>query len=211
MHLVFAHGWGFDASFWDRLAPLLAEYKQTRIERGFLGAPCHEVGVQSSAILIGHSLGFVHGMRQRRDWAGWIAINGFARFVLTPDGTGCISSAVLREMRLRLLKDPQKTLTDFYKLVGAGNIPASLDKNRLCEGLDELRDGDVKEGLMTLKVPGLVLAAKNDPLIPAQASGHLGKINAKAQLQWHENGGHLLPLIDHHWCAQKINDFMRLF
>ncbi len=83
MELVFVHGWGCDAGFWDPLAALLP-YPHWKIECGYFGATPIKIETHGPAILVGHSLVFMYGLQQRQDWAGWIAINGFPRFLQKP-------------------------------------------------------------------------------------------------------------------------------
>lgn len=207
MKLVFIHGWGFDARFWNALALLLPQYQQERIELGFLSSRRTEKFPQDTpAILIGHSLGFIHGWQQRQDWSAWVAINSFPRFVQTETQPGCVPAAALREMRMKLVVQPEKTLQSFYKQNNAEAPQGTPDIERLREGLDELRDGDVRKILETANIPGLVLAAFNDPLVPIAVSEELGR--TAQRIAWHETGGHVLPQSDPGWCAEAIRGFL---
>ncbi len=202
-------------------------------------------------ILIGHSLGFLHGLMQHQDWAGWVAINGFRRF--TPD---CVPPAALRDMRRRLSADPEETLRRFYATIGiieedterlssprrrGSSVVRPPDKDlhapqtrrdwipafagmtteswiyklkdhtnqpRLRDGLDELRDGDATGTLSSLQASGLVLASRNDPLVPVAATEALASASS-ATLAWHETGGHILPLSDPEWCAEQIKNYVK--
>ncbi|HUY68731.1 MAG TPA: alpha/beta hydrolase [Alphaproteobacteria bacterium] len=231
VELVFIHGWGFDASFWDPLCELLPPFPQRRVDLGFFGASGHaplpaktkglvppEGGTKlrfslppppggRKPVLVGHSLGFLHGVTVRQDWRGWVAINGFVRFAEDGSGTGCMPAADLRAMKMRLQKNPRDTLKDFYQSIEAKPLSNVPDAARLCAGLDELRDGDVAKTLAALDVPGLALAARNDPLVPVRASETLGQ-KASGGLLWHEDGGHNMPQSDAAWCARAITDFL---
>ena len=208
MELVFIHGWGFDAGFWDALSPLLPEYRQQRIDLGFYGQSLPEFPAHGDCILIGHSLGFVHGMKQKQNWKGWIAINSFPRFVRTPSQAGCVASAQLREMNIGLGFAPARALQAFHKMVGT-TVPSGIpDIGRLRAGLDELRDADISD-ISHSHIPLLVLASRNDPLVPPETSEALGSINAQFDVLWHDSGGHVLPLNDPAWCAKSVGRFMQ--
>jgi pimeloyl-[acyl-carrier protein] methyl ester esterase len=205
VELVFIHGWGFDTRFWDALAAQIPQFRQSRLNLGFFDeAPLTPVSDPQSKILVGHSLGFIYGMKQG-GWKRWIAINAFPRFVTTATQTGCIPTANLREMRARLQREPAKTLQGFYKMIGAMPVAGTPNTGRLRDGLDELRDGDITGILSTLDVPGLVLVGAEDPLVPKVVSRELGSFARNFML--HEKGGHLLPQTDPSWCAGAIADF----
>jgi len=206
MRLVFIHGWGFDPHFWDVLAAALARFPQTRVDLGFFGGAVDRVRDDEPAILIGHSLGFLHGMRARKNWAGWVAINSFPRFVATPTEAGCVSAASLRAMRGGLLKDAPKTLADFYRLIGAAAPAAAVTPHveSLRDGLDVLRDASFDPAVVA--GTGLVLAAKNDPLVPIATSAALAA--SADRIAWHAGGGHLLPQNATAWCAEQIVGFV---
>jgi pimeloyl-[acyl-carrier protein] methyl ester esterase len=207
MELIFIHGWGFDASFWDELAAQLPQFRQKRIDLGFFGETANEVDDAIPSILVGHSLGFVHGMRSRKNWAGWVAINGFAHFVATPTQAGCVPESSLREMKEKMTKDPPRTLARFYSSIGATPpVTAAAPRiERLHEALDELLAIDLDGALRSM--PGLALASRNDPLVPVAASEALAVPSAR--IQWHATGGHMLPQSAAPWCAEAIAGFVK--
>jgi pimeloyl-[acyl-carrier protein] methyl ester esterase len=81
------------------------------------------------------------------------------------------------------------------------------DIDRLRAGLDELQ-ADITPLLEPMITPGLVLAARNDPLVPPKVSENLCGLTREGALLWHETAGHLLPLRDPEWCANAIKDFL---
>jgi pimeloyl-[acyl-carrier protein] methyl ester esterase len=208
MQLVFIHGWGFDTSLWDALAPHLTEFNQRRVDLGFFGPSSDTIDKHEPAILVGHSLGFVYGMTRRHNWQGWIAINSFPRFVATTDKLGCVSEASLRRMKQNVLLDPVKTLSEFYVRLGA-TPPAMLAtaaKDKLASGLDVLRDTDIGKELTASSVPGLVLASANDPLVPLATSQNM--MGSHIETLIHPDGGHMLPQTASDWCAETIKSFI---
>jgi pimeloyl-[acyl-carrier protein] methyl ester esterase len=206
MKLVFIHGWGLDAHLWDGILALLPDAESEIIERGFFGAAERTFTYDEPAILIGHSLGLIHGFNLTQNWAGWIAINSFPRFVATDSLSGCVPPAALRDMRQRLNRDPQKTLGDFHKMIGAIGPNGMPDIDKLRVGLDELRDGDI--AALSASKPGLVLASRHDPLAPEPTSATLIQ-NDKQQIIWHEGASHVLPQSEPAWCAQHITAFVK--
>lgn len=203
MKLIFIHGWGFDAHVWDSVTSLLADDNQQCLDMGFFGKPMLDMDSEP-AILIGHSLGFVHGLTLRNNWHGWIAINSFPRFLTTPTAPGCVPSSALRDMRMRLTVAPEKTLKGFHELLGSSMPSGTPDMEKLREGLDRLRDSEVGETAAQIS-PGLVLASRHDPLVPAGTSEALAH---NKDILWHEGGGHILPQTDPAFCAHAIRCFM---
>lgn len=207
MKLTFIHGWGFDARFWNALSELLPQYEQQRVDLGFFGAPTPVLSGEPG-ILVGHSLGFVHGLKLRQDWRGWIAINSFARFVRTATQPGCVEAAELRELRMRMTTDPASALQRTYEKLEAHPPAGTPDIPRLLVGLDELRDCDVSDILENIDVPGLVLAGREDHLVPPKTSLALCGHAPHGSVTWHETGGHMLPARDPVWCAKAIESFL---
>ena len=212
VELVFVHGWGFNANFWNPLVPLLPQFRQSRVDLGFFGPPSEDLEPKTGArILIGHSLGFLHGLKSRRDWDGWIAINGFTRFA-SSTRNGCVAPQSLRAMRVALQSDPAKVLRDFYQLIGAKPaIAGAPSLTRLTAGLDELRDLDGNDILSSFDISGLALAGRLDPLVPLGASEELGQKAQGGGLAVHDEAGHLLPETDPSWCARLISQFLATY
>jgi len=212
VELVFIHGWGFDANFWNPLAALLPQFRQSRADLGFFGAPAEDIKSKTGTrVLIGHSLGFLHGLRSQRDWDGWIAINGFLRFA-SSTRNGCVVPQSLRAMRVALQSDPAKARRDFYQLIGAQPaIAGAPDLARLTAGLDELRDLDGNDILSSLDIPGLALAGRLDPLVPPAVSEELGQKAQGGGLAVHDEAGHLLPETEPSWCARLISQFVATY
>ena len=210
MHLVFVHGWAFDASFWDLTAARLADYSSERLDLGFFGQPSSFRASPAESILIGHSLGFAYGMRQHRPWKSWVAINSFSLFIDRADHRGCVPAATLRDLGRRLKADTGEALKGFYGLIDAAPISRAPDLDRLIWGLDQLRDCDPAAFTGAQKERGLVLAARNDPLVPEAVSQTLA-LNLASDMTpvWHETGGHILPLSDPEFCARQIRLFLQ--
>ena len=202
MRLVFVHGWGFDRTLWDRVAAALPQFNQIIVDLGFLGGKPTPFEAQPEDILIGHSLGFLWGMTEHDHWRAVIAINGFARFAGTEGA--CVRPAALRAMRLRLTRDASQTLATFYRSLDHTLAPERYDAARLAGGLELL---DARSLAKPLLAPCLVLASRDDPLVPVSASEHLAAV-ASTTVTWSEEGGHLLPLSRDQWCADAIASFV---
>jgi len=206
MKLVFIHGWGLDAHLWDGVLALLPNVKTEIIERGFFGAARHTINSEEPAVLIGHSLGLIHGFNLRQNWISWVAVNSFPRFITTDHLPGCVAAGVVRDMRQRLSRDPHKTLTDFHQRIGATPPSGIPDIDELRSGLDELQSGDIAD--ISAPKPGLILASCYDPLVPAVASAALAQ-NHQQKIVWHESDSHVLPQSKADWCAHHIATFVQ--
>jgi pimeloyl-[acyl-carrier protein] methyl ester esterase len=229
MRLYFVHGWAFGPDCFDALAPLLADWPQARADLGFFGAG-HIPEFEPGDVLVGHSAGFGWGMSRRADWAGAVAINGFARFVCDESGRGCVRAAELRALRKVLARDPQKCLDEFRARHGGGPCPAP-DADALAAGLEFLEHWDIRHyersepihdsarrrvdgfaplamtaGIVSPSAPTLVLAAQDDPLVPLDAARELAHSGGEF---FCASGGHGLPWTAPAVCADKIRDFLR--
>ena len=205
MRLVFVHGWALGPEIWDSLAPLLDDFAQARGDLGYFGAP-DRPALRTGDILVGHSAGLLWGLRKKRDWAGVVAVNSFARFCLDPQGRGCVKPAALRAMRQSLERDPQGCADTFRRSLGIAPASGEAQKERLMGGLDLLRDFDATP--CAGAPPWLVLGAEDDFLAPAAAARDLARISGAA-LVLHAHGGHGLPWTAPSFCASHIRDFVQ--
>lgn len=204
MRVVFVHGWGFDRTLWNSVVAALPQFDSTTVELGFLGSNPSVFQPQPDDVLIGHSLGLLWGMTQNAHWSAVIAINAFACFTGPLESSACVRPATLRAMRLGLARDAAATLAKFYAMFDSRLSVGQFDGPRLADGLELLERQKITE---TLAVPSLVLASRNDPLVPVSASEALAA-RMQTAITWHDSGGHLLPLTQPLWCANAIRAFL---
>jgi len=213
MKLIFIHGWGFDASFWDDVlhSMPISDHSIHRWDLGFCGrrstmAEFNALEAGDNSVLIGHSLGFLHGLVHLPLVKGRIAINAFPFFVDKVDQKGCVSSAVLRDLRRRLSQDAAKALHSFYDFIKA--IPPSLPPHEemLREGLEFLEAYDGRPLLEKALGPSLFLASCFDPLVPALVSQYMDRYGV---LVMKESDSHVLPQKEPAFCGDQIARFLQ--
>jgi pimeloyl-[acyl-carrier protein] methyl ester esterase len=206
LNLLFCHGWGFDASFWDDLAALLPEFAQTRDDAGYFGAPSTPLPA-ASYVAVTHSYGTMRLLAAPPPGlAGLVAIAGFDRFTAT-EGFPGNPRRVVDRMVSAVAQDADTVLTDFHKLF-ASPVPAGMaDAERLQADLIGLRDGDRRDDAAGLGVPILSLQAAGDTLLPLPLRETVFAATDGVMRRTHPAAGHLLAREDAGWCAQAIRDF----
>lgn len=202
MKLVFIHGWALSPAIWDGICALLPDIPQMRVDLGFFDKAT-EISADDDCILVGHSLGFVHGLRHKKNWRGWIAINSFPRFIKNTDLAGCTSEAELRDIALRLKKNPQQCVADFLNFIGAPANNLAPNAETLRAALETLRDADVAD--IAASLPGLVIASFHDRLVPLATSQALAK---GKEFVLRKSDSHILPLTEPTFCAMAMRQFL---
>lgn len=207
--LVFVHGWGFDASFWNPLRAALSEFDDLAFDLGFLGdESLPEVPAGGRRVAVGHSTGFLWLLKAKPfAWDALVSINGFSRFVEGEGFRPAVAPRLLDRMIARLGHCPEEVTADFLARCGSREKPGRLNPERLHEGLIWLRDWDARAELDSDSTPVLVLAGKRDPIVPVAMTEHCFAANSRIVRHWHETGGHLLPLSAPAWCARHIREF----
>lgn len=165
--------------------------------------------VTGPVIAIGHSLGVMRLLRSLpSNCVGVVSINGFPRFSAAPDFEAGVPRRMLDRMMKRLSADPAAVVQDFRERCAEASALGEPRLEPLARDLELLRDDDQRDALAALPVPLLILAGKDDPIVPAamtQAAfgGRVG--DERHDL---EHGGHLLPVSDAPWCARHIAGFI---
>lgn len=204
--LLFVHGWAFDAAFWAPLAAALADWPQAVADAGYFG-PAHTPAPAGPVLAIGHSLGALRLLGEPPPAClGLVAINGFARFGAADDFPEGVPARMLDRMLNRLAAQPDTVLRDFRQRCGDAGAFGPPQLEPLARDLRILRDADQRAALAMLPVPLLALAGATDPIATAPMT--TAGFGAAAELHWREAGGHLLPLTDTDWCAQRIRAFL---
>lgn len=206
--LLFVHGWAFDASVWAPLRAELEDWPQAVFDAGYFG-PAQEPVLAGPVIAIGHSLGLLRLLRgQPQDCLGLVSINGFARFAAGPGFEAGVAPRVLERMSRRLSADPAAVLRDFRQRCGDATDFGDPQLAPLTRDLEVLRDEDRREALAALPVPLLVLAGADDPIVPQAMTQAVFAGGAGAEIHMRTRGGHLLPVSDSPWCAERIRAFI---
>lgn len=206
--LLFVHGWAFGPDIWAPLRARLIDWPQATIDLGYFGA-AHTPTLNGSYIVIGHSYGVAHSLAHPcSKLAGFVSINGFARFCandMLPQG---VPTRVLERMLSRLDKDAGAVVSDFRIRCAAPPTCAHPHTAALRRDLLALRDSDARTILEQLNVPVLALAGDADPIVaPTSTQAQFGQ-HQHITLYWRENGDHLLPLSAPDWCADALRHFL---
>ena len=202
MRFVLVHGWGFHAGIWADFASRLEGAEVTLIDLGFLsGGPKGETAWPSDAIAVGHSLGLLWLLKQGGGrFRGLVSVQGFDCFCCH------VAPSRIAALKRGLEREPGGTLQAFWRSCGASGfaLPEVLNVAGLDEGLDWLMHWDARTAKDELVCPVLALAARDDPIVPASMSEAIWK---DANIEWSQDGGHVLPLRHPRWCARHVLEF----
>lgn len=116
-HIYFQHGWGFNRSCFKDWPKLFIDWQCTLIDRGYWGAALtlDEAVKADWNVLVCHSLGLhFFSQAQLNSFDLLVVLGGFACFHGV-EPTNTISRKHLQRMRLRLAKEPEQLLADFYR------------------------------------------------------------------------------------------------
>lgn len=207
--ITLVHGWGYDATLWRKVLPLLADLDVEVADLGFFGRPALPTACAPSRIAVGHSLGALWWLALAKlPWTKLVAINGFPRFTAAPDFPQGVAPRVLERMRKRFSTAPGAVLADFQTACGGAGPALPDDPGPLAQGLATLADSDGRAALALRRENILALAARQDAIVPAVMSEAAFATLPADRLRWIDDGGHLLPLTHPRYCAELIREAM---
>ncbi|SCA54882.1 putative Hydrolase or acyltransferase [Candidatus Terasakiella magnetica] len=202
--LIFVHGWGFDASFWDGLRAELPDFDTACVDLGFFNQP--EEMLDPDAVYITHSMGMAWVLETVKSCKGLIAINGFSKFCADENWANGVAPRMLSRMIRQFEKTPEKVWTDF--MVNCGHAEPILrdtaNEQLLLEGLQYLESCDVREKLEGFDAPFLAIAAQKDRIVPE----NLTRASFGEDVIWYKEGNHLLPMFETKSLAEHIQRFL---
>lgn len=207
MKLLFVHGWGFDASFWDALASRLANFEHVRDDRGYFGTPA-PMECDGRCVAVTHSFGTMRLLAEPpAGLAGVIAINGFDRFIAGEDFPG-VPMRLVETMITRFERRPLSVLDDFRARCGCGPAHLEFDHVRLAGDLERMRTTDVRSVTAGLDMPLLSLHSAHDRIVPAAMRDAALAGSGRIERRSHPEAGHMLPTDEPDWCADAITTFL---
>ena len=187
--ILFVHGWGYDAHFWDPLRATLRDVPSVALDLGYFGA-ANATLPRDVTLLVGHSLGFLWLARQSAlRHLPLVGINAFPRFLEAEDYRPAISARVLERMRRHVLSDTRSVLEDFWTRAGASGPDGEPKAAALAEGLDHLAAWDERENLAARASPTRLIAGREDAIVPATMTDMASR---GSEMTWLP-GGHALP------------------
>lgn len=188
--ILFVHGWGYDAGFWDPMRSEIGNLPSATLDLGFFGAGNDRVP-EDVTMLVGHSLGFPWLLRQPAlAKLPLIGINAFPRFLEAEDYRPAMASRILERMHQRLATAPGVVLAEFWGRAGATGPTGAPDIGALAEGLEWLADWDERANLTARTSPVHLIAGGQDAIVPAEMTRMAFGDSA---IFWLSEGGHALP------------------
>jgi len=207
--ITLVHGWGYDATLWREVLPLLAGLDVEVADLGFFGRPSLPMACAAPRIAVGHSLGALWWLAlSDLPWTRLVAINGFPRFTAAPDFPPGVAPRVLERMRKRFATAPAAVLADFQAACGGAGPALPDDAGPLAQGLATLAEADARAALDKRRTEVFALAARKDAIVPAAMSKEAFAVLPAGRLRWIDDGGHLLPLSHPRECAELIREAM---
>tara|TARA_A100001015_G_scaffold81345_1_gene90113 strand:+ start:9400 stop:10029 length:630 start_codon:yes stop_codon:yes gene_type:complete len=201
--LIFAHGWGFDQTFWQKLSEKFSNrYDVLMVDFGYTGNKVVTLDNlnEKKAICIGHSLGVLWLLKNVSNPRALISISGFIGY------QSFFGINKIQKMKRILLKNTATQMKLFYKHTGFNVTPTiTFDTEALVDGLEYLQFGDASKELSKLKCPVLAITSRDDRIMP---QGIAKKIWKNHNLHVLRDGGHVTPVSKVDECESLIKNFL---
>lgn len=203
-NIVFVHGWGFDASFWDGICEKFSGYSVSCVDLGFFGK--EDKHLPERAIYITHSMGLAWTLEHAPEIEALVVINGFTKFCASDDWSDGVAERMLTRMIRQFERIPEKVWMDFMGNSGLVDprFPGNADVDQLKAGLEYLLTADVRQKYHSLSCPKSILASQDDAIVPEK----LTVASFETDIIWYKDAKHVLPLNNPADCARHIQEFL---
>ncbi|NVK18274.1 MAG: hypothetical protein HWE30_06250 [Methylocystaceae bacterium] len=203
-NVVFVHGWGFDASFWEGIASEITGCDIQCVDMGFFGL--QNKTLPDDAIYITHSMGLAWTLERANHVEALVVINGFTKFCASTDWPDGVAERMLTRMIRQFDRAPEKVWVEFMKNSGldAPIYPDEADTNGLKTGLEYLLSVDVRQKYQSLTCPKFILAGGVDTIVTEK----LTVASFERDIIWYKEAKHLLPLSHSTDCVRHIQEFL---
>lgn len=201
MDLVFVHGWGSGPFVWEKLKDQFPDHNIHILNLGFLGDEDFNLP-EGEFIGIGHSLGGLWLLKHYPErLLGFISIASFNCFYKH------IPHQIMAKMQKNIAKDMTKQLQDFWHHAGLDHVGGfkKLKPLKLAESLGWLSKWEAD---IPADIPIKVIASHNDQIVPEKMTKDIW---GNHDIQWVNEGGHMLPLTQSEFCLEHIKEFLNEF
>lgn len=164
---IFMHGWGFDKTFWQNLAPFFKNEQCIFLDSGYFGEmiTLRNLSDNCSYIAIGHSLGFSKLLCSKIKFEYLVGLNSFLNFLGNEIQLKSSRQKELNLLKQCLMHNCSLTLNNFYK-----RCAVQPDNNKFAKADIALlkRDLDFLEltYLPRIQTPILILNGQYDIIMP---------------------------------------------
>jgi pimeloyl-[acyl-carrier protein] methyl ester esterase len=208
-HFVFCHGFGFDAHFWERIAPFFSREKCSFIDLGYFNNRTESRYLDNQAIIgIGHSMGLSKLLSMYSNFDCLIGLNGFINFFGADLAIYQKRQTELKALRSSFLKDAETTLRNFYLRCGA---PELIERNNFSELDIDLILSDLQWLQKEYKlpdVPTLILSSDDDIVVPHSITSDNFREQPWVKLDNIVDTGHALGFRKPEEVYEKIMSFL---
>jgi pimeloyl-ACP methyl ester esterase len=242
--VVFLHGWAMSARVWHFQRHLDASCRLIFLDQRGHGqsAPAAGYAVEDfaadleaffeklalrDAVLVGWSMGVQVALQAfpalRSRLAALVLVGGTPRFTACDDFPHGQAPLEVKGMGLRLRRDYQKTMGDFFRgMFAEGEMDGaqyqrivheivmggrSADPDTVRQSLQILSVADLREELPSIDRPVLLIHGELDSICPAAASAYMADRLPKATLRIMEGCGHA-PFMTR---PEQFNDLVRKY
>ena len=208
-HFVFCHGFGFDAHFWERIAPFFSREKCSFIDLGYFNNRTEDQYSDNQAIIgIGHSMGLSKLLSMYSNFDCLIGLNGFINFLGSDQTIYQKRQAELKALRSIFLKDADTTLRNFYVRCA---VPELIEYNDFSNLDIDLIVSDLQWLQKECKlpdVPTLILSSNDDIVVPHSITSDNFREQPRVKLDGIVNAGHALGFRKPEEVYEKIARFL---
>lgn len=230
--IVLIHGWACDESIWQEtkryLDPKCRLYtinlsimKTMHSYRDAVIELIEQKGLDQ-VVLVGWSMGSLVAIQVARylpyKVQGLVLVSATSKFI------GGMPPILVRKMKKRLSKNPERTFHDFYKLMFSSKEQAQGLDDKIIDnylsrrgigdlqedqsGLDFLLEVDVQEYLQHITCPTLLLHGEEDRICPLEGAKFIERQLPCAQLVSYSGVGHIPFLTEFRKFHQAIEEWL---
>jgi pimeloyl-ACP methyl ester esterase len=222
--LVLVHGWGFGSAVWRPVAERLpADLRLLAVGLPGYGDPGFSPeDMPVGAILCGWSLGALLALQWAERYPDKVArlvlVGATPRFTQAADWPAAQPAELLDRFSTAVAADPAAALRRFAGLLNQGDdqartltrqLSALLDQRIpdspcLLDGLDMLRNSDLRDSVPRIRQPVLLLHGERDPLMPLAAARWLAEHLPAGRLEVFAGAAHAPFLSDPQRFATRL-------